>query len=167
MAATSLNEHRDTLLQAFGIEAGDLEANRSGRLGARQSALLVRSGVRNFLAALLCGVALAAILMFVVHKPLKPGQWITALILFLIVFAIGVNDMMRTRAAAAEGKVDTLSGPVKVQRQGKQGFRLIVAGQNYPVPVHFWHIQDGGNYRVYVVTRARRIVAMEPDPSPT
>jgi len=123
----------------------------------------VRSGFRNFLGALLCGVVLAAILMFVVHKPLKPGQWITALVLFLAVLAVGIYDMMRTKAAAAAGTVETLTGPVKVHRQGKSGFRLIVAGQNYPVPVHFWHIQNGAPYRVYVVSRARRIVAMEPE----
>jgi hypothetical protein len=165
LAEQTAAEHRDALIQAFGIGADDLDANRSGRLGARQSALLVRSGARNLLAALACGVILAAILAFVVHKPLKPGQWITALILFLIVLAVGLNDMMRTRGAAAEGKVDVLAGPVAVRSQGKAGWKLSVAGQTFPVPVHLWHIRNGAPYRVYVVRQARRIVAMEPGDS--
>lgn len=157
-----MNEHTRELVDAFKITEADLEANRAGRLGPTQARNLRKSGLANLIGALFCGVLLALILAFVVHKPLKPAQWITALILFLAVLAVGVNDMLKTGAAAAKGTVERVDGPVAVQSRGKQGFWLNVAGRSFRMPVHFWKLKNGAPYAVYFTTAGNRIVGMEP-----
>ena len=152
---------RADLLKAFGLGPEDLEANRAGRLSALQAKQLAASGTRNLIGALFGGVVLAAILAFVVNKPLKPAQWITALILFLALLAVGLHDFRKTRAAAGLG-VEEFRGPVGVESRGKDGFWLTVAGREFRMPVRPWHVQNGAGYRVYFSARANRVVAMEP-----
>lgn len=157
------SEHRQSLLQAFGIDGADLQANRVGALGPRQAREIRRSGVRNLLAAFAGGVILALILFFVADRPLVPAQFITAGVLFAALLATGLFDFVRTRRAAAEGRVTMLRGPIQVQSRGTQGWHLDVAGESFRVPVQPWSLQSGEAYRVYVVDGARRIVGMEPD----
>ena len=121
---------------------------------------LAASGTRNLLAALACGIILAAILGFVADRPLKPAQYITAGLLFLAVFAVGLHDFRRTRRAGAAG-VERLSGPVHVFSRGNQGWHLSVADRLFRVPVRPWHIQNGAPYHVYFSAGANRIVSME------
>lgn len=156
------NQH-DELLRAFHLEAVDLDANRAGRLSNAQARQLRRSGWNNLLLTLVVGVILAAILAFVANKPLKPAQYITALILFGVTLAVGIFHFRKTHAAAAEGRVECLTGPVQVQSRGKQGFFLSVAGKSFKLPVRPWHVGNGAHYRVYIASRAELIVAMEPD----
>ncbi len=103
---------------------------------------------------------LAAILAFVADRPLKPAQYITAGVLFLAVFAVGVHDFRRTRRAGAAG-VEILSGPVHVFSRGSQGWHLSVEERQFRVPVRPWHIENGAFYHVYFSPGANRIVAME------
>jgi hypothetical protein len=160
---TTVAEHRDKLLSAFGIGAADLDANRAGRLGATQAQALRRSGWNNLLLTGVVGIILAAILAFVANKPLKPAQYITALVLFGATLAAGVYHFRKTHAAAAEGLVECLTGLAEVQSRGKSGFFLRIAGQSFKLPVRPWNVASGSAYRVYVAPRARLIVAMEPD----
>lgn len=64
--------HREELLRAFGIESEDLEANRAGRLSTAQGYRLLSSGNSNLAGAFLIGLLLAAMLYWVVNKPLVP-----------------------------------------------------------------------------------------------
>lgn len=163
-AAEKPLSHADDLLGALGITAEDLAANRAGRLGERQAANLRKSGLNNLLMALLAGVALAAILMFVAHKPLKPAQFITAGVLFGIVLAIGVNDLIKTRAAADQGQVEVLAGPITVRSRGRNGWWLTVANRSFRLPTQPWKLKSDAPYRVYFCSLANsRIVGMEPD----
>jgi hypothetical protein len=154
--------HREELLQAFGVQSEDLEANRAGRLGPAQRRKLLSSGNSNLTGAFLIGLLLAGILYGVANKPLVPVQWILAIILFLIVLIVGIRYFAQTRAAIAEGRVESLVGPVHVQSRGRAGWYLNVAGQSFQLPVHLWHIQQDAPYRVYFVPRTRTVVAMEP-----
>ena len=154
--------HREELLRAFGIQSQDLEANRAGRLGEAQGRKLLSSGNGNLAGAFLIGLLLAGILYGLVNKPLVPVQWIVALLLFLIVLVVGLQYFRQTRAAVAEGRVETLFGPVRVQSRGRAGWILMVSGQSFQLPVHAWHIRQDALYRVYFVPRTRTVVALEP-----
>lgn len=156
-------EHRAELLQAFHIGPEDLEANRSGALGERQKQLLARSGMMNLLGAFVIGLLLAAILYGVAKKPLVPVQWILALILFGAALAVGSFDFRRTRAAAAEGRVECLTAPVRTQSRGKAGWYLVVGGRSFKLPVRPWQVKNDARYHVYIAPRANRVVGMEPD----
>jgi uncharacterized membrane protein len=155
-------DHRTELLRAFQIQPEDLEANRAGRLGPTQARKLLSSGSSNLAGTFLIGLLLAGILYGVVHKPLVPAQWITALILFVIVLIVGLRYFLQSRAAVAEGRVETLVGSARAQSRGRAGWFLVVAGQSFQLPVRPWQIQNDAPYRVYFVPRTRTIVAIEP-----
>jgi hypothetical protein len=157
--------HHEELLRAFGIQYEDLQANQAGRLGVTQERKLLSSGNGNLAGAFLIGLLLAGILYGVAHKPLVPAQWITALILFLIVLIVGFQYFRQTRAAIAEGLVESLVGPVQVRSRGQAGWHLTVAGQSFKLPVHPWQVRRDVTYRVYFVPRTRTVVAMEPAPA--
>lgn len=155
--------HRDDLLRVFHLDAGDLEANRAGKLSQGQARRLVRSGYLNVVGAVVIGIGLAAILFGVARKPLAPVQWILASALFLAALAVGIGYMRRTGAAAADGRVECLTGPVRAQRAGKAGWYLHVADRSFRLPVRPGQVRDGMQYRVYFAPRANVIVAMEPE----
>jgi hypothetical protein len=154
--------HSEELLRAFGIQFEDLEVNRAGRLGPAQSRKLLSSGNSNLAGAFLIGLLLAGILYGLANKPLVPIQWILSIILFVIVLTVGIRYFAQTRAAVAEGRVETLVGPVHVQSRGRAGWYLVVAGQSFQLPVRPWQIQREALYRVYFVPRTNSVVAMEP-----
>ena len=156
-------DHREELLRAFGIGPEDLELNRTGRLGQAQMRNLRRSGYANIASSLVIGAGLAAILYWIATKPLAPVQWILATLLFVGALAAGVVHFRRTRAAAAEGAVQCLTGPVQVRSRGRAGWFLSVEARSFRLPVRPWHIQNDARYRVYIVPRTNGIVGMEPD----
>jgi hypothetical protein len=155
--------HKDDLLKAFHIGPEDLDANHAGKLGTRQAARLIRSGRNDVLAALVVGALLSAILYGVAAKPLKPVQWVLAGVLFLAALATGILHARRTRAAAADGRVECLAGPVGVESRGQQGWWLTVAGREFRLPVRPWNVKNERAYRVYVAPRVNLIVGMEPE----
>jgi len=159
-----LTSHREALLRAFGIQSEDLEANHAGRLGPAQGRRLLRSGTANLAGAFLIGVLLAAILYGVAAKPLAPIQWILGIILFVVVLIVGIRYFSQTRAAVAEGRVESLVGQVHIHSRGRAGWYLNVDGQSFHLPIRPWHIQQGAPYQVYFVPRTHTIVAMEPYP---
>jgi len=160
---TTPSEHRDELLRVFNLGPTDLEANRAGRLSDMQAGRLRRSGWNNLLLTGVVGIVLAAILAFVANRPLKPAQYITALVLFGATAAVGVHYFRKTHAAARDGRVDCLMGPAQIQMRGKAGFFLAIAGKSFKLPVRPWHVANGVHYRAYIAPRANQIVAMEPD----
>src|SRR5688572_28942205 len=107
--------HREKLMQQMYLTDEDLEANRAGVLSQRQKQGIVRSGLSNLLGAVAIGLGLAAILYFVVDKPLVPIQWIVASLLAGAVLIVGLLDFNRTRQAAADGRVERFTGPVHVE----------------------------------------------------
>jgi hypothetical protein len=154
-------DRHEALLNAFRIKPEDLEANRLGRLGPTQARNLLASGNFNLAGAFLVGVVLAAILYWVVNKPLVPIQWIMCLILFAIALLFGARYFRQTRAAVADGRVEHLTGKVHIGSQGSAGWYLTVADQSFPLPVQPQYIQQDAEYRVYVATRTHSVVAME------
>jgi hypothetical protein len=154
---------REELLRLMRLSQEDLEANRAGLLSQREARSIVQSGLRNLLGALLIGLALAAVLYAVASKPLAPIQWLLAAALAAAALIVGYVDFRRTRLAAAERRVECLKGSVHVQKRGRAGWYLVIAGRSFKLPVHFWHVQNDVPYRVYVVPRANRIVSLEPD----
>lgn len=163
---TTPTEHREELLRAFGIGAADLDANRAGRLGEMQARALRRSGWNNLLLTGVVGLILAAILAFVANKPLRPAQYITALVLFGATLAAGLVHFRKSHAAAAEDRVECLTGPVQVRMRGKSGFYLHIAGKSFKLPVRPWNVASDASYHVYIAPRANQIVAIEPDGGP-
>lgn len=155
-------DHRTELLRAFQLQPEDLEANRAGRLSPAQGRRLLGNGNSNLAGALLIGLLLAGILYGVVHKPLVPAQWITASILFVIVLIVGLRYFLQTRAAVAEGRVESLVGPAHAQSRGRAGWYLVVADQSFQLPVRPSQIQRDARYRVYFVPGTRTVIAMEP-----
>jgi hypothetical protein len=154
--------HRDKLLGAFGNEPADLEANRRGRLGPGQARRMLRSGWNNIVAALFGGLVLAAILIFVADRPLKPAQWITSLILFGALLATAIFYQKKVRAAVARGEVETFIGPVVVQMI-HGGYAIDTGMGVFKLPVRPWNVKSGEKYRVYVAQPSRVVVGMEPE----
>ena len=154
---------RDKLLKVFDIGPEDIEACRAGRLGPGQARRLRRSGLADIVGALALGLGLAAILLFIVHKPLKPAQWITSLVLFALLLAVGLNHSRKMARAIADGRVECLTGEVDVRSRGKNGFWLTVSGRSFRLPVRPWNVSSGERYRVYISILADQIVGMEPD----
>ena len=154
---------REQLLKAFGLGPEDLDASRTGRLGPGQVRRLRKSGQADVFSALALGAGLAVILLFVVHKPLAPAQWITASVLFLIVLAVGLNHARKMRDAVADGRVECLTGLVEVRSRGRNGWWLSVDGKSFRLPVRPWKIGAGQRYRVYISPHADQIVGMEPE----
>jgi hypothetical protein len=156
-------DHREELLQVFHIGPEDLEANRAGLLSDGQARRLVRSGYWNLSASVGIGVVLAAVLYGVAEKPLVPIQWILTSVLIAAALCVGIVYSRQTRAAAAEGRVECLTGPVQLRMRWRAGWYLVIAGRSFSLPVHFWHVQSDARYRVYIAPRANRIVAIEPE----
>jgi hypothetical protein len=156
-------DHADELLHAFHIDAADLAANRSGILGSRQAQLLRRSAAGALAGAAAAGLGLAAILWLVADKPLAPVQWIVSGLLFAAIATVGIVYAGRLRAAVRAGRVDCISGIVRVRRRGRAGWFLDVDDRSFRLPVRFWHLPVEAPYRVYVAPRPNRVVAMEPD----
>jgi hypothetical protein len=159
----SASAHTDELLHAFHLDAGDLAANRSGVLGSRQVQALRRSAVGALGGAAAAGLGLAAILWLVADKPLAPVQWIIAGLLFAAVATVGVVSAGRLGSAVRSGRVDCVTGVVRVRRRGRAGWFLDVGDRSFRLPVRFWHLPVEAPYRVYVAPSANRVVAMEPD----
>ncbi|ACU75471.1 hypothetical protein Caci_6625 [Catenulispora acidiphila DSM 44928] len=164
----SAEAHRAELLRAFRIGPDDLAANRGGRLGGRQLARIRRQEWATA-ALVLAGLAvLAGILWSVAARPFNAAQLITAGLVAAGLLAAGVAHIRRLRRATAEGEGERESevachvGPVKVGLRGRAGWWLSINGQSFHLPVRFWHIGPGLEYRVYVATSANLIVAMEP-----
>jgi hypothetical protein len=155
--------HREDLLRLLHIEVEDLQANRAGKLSSRQARYLVQSGMRNLLGSLLIGLLLAFILYAVASKPLAPVQWGLAAVLAAAALIVGYIDYDRTRRAAADGVVESLSGPARARRRGRSGWYFIIAGRSFRLPVRPWHIKNDAPYRVYIAPRAGRIVSLEPE----
>jgi len=160
--ATPVEDDRADLLRAFGIEAGDLEANRAGGLGPRQQEQLRKSGLRNMAGAVAGVAVLAAILLLVADRPFKPVQFGVAGALGLVLLAVGAYDLRRTSAAASAGRVEVLTGPIHVISRGSSGWFLVVADEQFRMPVRPWHLRAGEAYHVYIAPGTRRVVAMEP-----
>ncbi len=160
---TESHQQRENLMKVFKLGPEDLDANRAGRLSPREAQHLRTSGTNNLLLSFVLGLILAALLMFVVHRPLKPAQPIVAGVIFLAGLAAGIYDFRRCRAAADAGTVETLAGPIQIRSRGKQGMHIQVQNRSFRLPIHFWHLQNGASYRVYVSPRANRIVAIEPE----
>ena len=160
---TESHQQRENLMKVFKLQPEDLDANHAGRLSPRQADHLRASGRNNLLASFAIAFVLGAILIFVAHRPLKPVQPIVAGVIFLAGMAAGIYDFRRCRAAADAGIVETLTGPIQIRSRGKQGMHLRVQNRSFSLPIHFWHLQNGATYRVYVSPRANRIVAIEPE----
>jgi len=156
-------DHRTELLQAFRVDGDDIESNRMGQLGARQRRRLVRSGYLNLAGATAMAVALGGIVLAIAERPLKPVQVILAGILVVALLILGIVQLTKANAAAADGRIDVHAGPVYVRMRGRAGWYLTVGDQSFKLPVQFWHVQDEAPYRVYVAPKAGRIMAMEPD----
>ncbi len=155
--------HRDELLRLLKISPEDLEANRAGILSQRQARYLVQSGRRNLLGGLVIALALAAILFGVATKPLAPVQWLLAGALAAAGLIVGYVGYNRTRLAAADPRVECLTGPAHAHMQGRAGWYLTIAGRSFKLPIQFWHLHNNAPYRVYVAPKADRIISLEPD----
>lgn len=158
-----VDDHRQEMMQQFHIGPEDLEANKSGVLTRRQARRLERSGLKSLIGALLIGLFLAAVLAFVAEKPLVPVQWILSGLLFLAALAIGGTDFWRALLAASDGKVECLAGTVRTRLVSQAGWYVRVEGRSFRLPMQHWRVRDGGQYRVYIAPKARKIVAMDPD----
>jgi len=155
--------HREELLGIMQLTQEDLEANRGGRLSKGQQRSIVKSGVSNLIGSFVIALAMAAILAFIVNKPLVPVQWLLGGGLAAAAVIVGFVDYNRTRIAAADGKVETLTGPIRVYSVRRAGWYLAVADRSFRPPFHAWQVKNGEPYHVYVAQKANRIVSLEPD----
>jgi hypothetical protein len=160
--ATAADAHRAELLCAFRIGPDDLAANRDGRLGAGQRRRIRRQQWATS-ALTLAGLAvLAGILWLVAARPFNAAQLTAAGLVAAGLLAAGLAYVRRLRRATASGVVVCHVGPVRVGMRGRAGWWLSVNGQSYLLPVRFWHVGPGLQYRVYVAAGAGLIVAMDP-----
>jgi hypothetical protein len=158
--------HRDELLRLFRIGLEDLEANRAGTLSQRQAHYFKQNGIRSVILSLGIVLFLAVILFGVASKPLVPIQWILTSILAAIVLAIGYNDYSKLRLAAADPRVECLTGPTRIRKLGRAGWYLSIANRSFKLPAHSRIMKSDAAYRVYIAPKAPRescIVAIEPD----
>jgi hypothetical protein len=151
------------LQAALHLTPDDRAANRRGELSPLQRQRLRRSGVWNVIGSVGIGLLLGAILFAVAEKPLRPVQWILAGVLEVGALLTALYTVRQLRAAVAGGRVECVTGPVRVFRQKNSGYFLGVGDQTFRLPVRPWHVESGARYRVYVAPAAKRIVAMEPD----
>ncbi len=155
--------HREDLLGIMHLTTDDLEANRAGHLSKSQARTIVQSGLNNLIGGFVIALALVAILAFIVNKPLVPVQWLLGGGLAAAALILGFADYNRTRIAAADGKVECLTGPIRVYSVRRAGWYLEVTGRSFRPPFHTWQVKNGTPYHVYVAQKANRIVALEPD----
>lgn len=155
--------HRDELLKLLKIGPEDLEANRAGTLSPRQARDLVQSGRRNLFGGFVIALGLAAILFFIADKPLVPVQCLVAGALGAAGLAVGYVGYRRTRLAAADPRVETITGPARAHMRGRAGWYLTIGGRSFKLPIHYWHIHNDAPYRVYFAPKADRIISLEPD----
>ena len=158
--------HRAELLKLYHIGVEDLEANRAGKLSQRQAGYLRQNSIRSVILALVIVGVLVAVLFGVATKPLAPIQWILIAILSAIVFSIGYNDYSKLRLAAADLRVECLTGPTRIRRRGRAGWYLSIAYRDFKLPAHSRIMKSDAAYRVCIAPKAPRescIVALEPD----
>jgi hypothetical protein len=150
------------LLRVFHNSPADLEANRAGRLGAGQVRRLRRGALNAVLAMVGIALVFVAIIVFVAAHPIQPWRWVLIGLVILGAVAVGVHRGTQLRRAVRDGSVVCLTGPVRVALRGRSGWWLAVDGQSFHLPVRFWHVGPGLEYRVYAAPAAELIVAMEP-----
>jgi hypothetical protein len=157
-----MNREQSTLLQAFGNSYDDLSANRLGQLSAAQQ--------RKLLSNSKWSLALTCIGLFLVTLPFYLFQWVGGILLFLLLLAIciiiNIKHMRQIRAAAANGRVETLLGQIELEKSGSElagGWFFIAADQSFQLPIfHPWHNYNDPTYRGYIMPGIHRIVAIEP-----
>jgi hypothetical protein len=156
------DDHQLELLRVFKNSPADLDANRSGQLGPGQARRLRRSAASSVLIMVAVAAVFIALIIAVGSKPIAPWRWGLIAVVALGGVAVGVQRSRELRRALRERTVESLAGPVTVRMQGRSGWWLAVAGQSFHLPVRFWHVGPGAEYRVYVAPAAKLIVAMEP-----
>ena len=155
--------HRDELLRVFKIGPEDIQANRAGALGARQSGKLRRGIYWNVVATAMILLGLVATVYLVGERPF--AWWRYALVGGIVAAggAVGFVAVRGLIAAVRAGVVECLAGPIRVTLRGRTGWWLAVQDRSFRMPVQFWHLGNNASYRVYVAPAAKVIVAMEPD----
>jgi hypothetical protein len=155
--------HRDELLRVFKIGPEDIEANRAGRLGPRQRAVLRKRVYTNVAGTAVILLALVAIVYFVAERPITWPRYALIGAMAVAAAAVGFVAVRGLLAAMRAGVVEGLAGPVRLTLRGRNGSWLTVQDRSFRTPVHFWHIGADVPYRVYFAPAAQAIVAMEPD----
>jgi hypothetical protein len=156
------DDHQLELLRVFKNSPADLDANRSGQLGPGQARRLRRRAASSVLIMVAVAAVCIALIIAAGSKPIAPWRWGLIAVVALGGVAVGVQRSRELRRALRERTVASLAGPVTVRMQGRGGWWLTVAGQSFHLPVRFWHLGPGTEYRVYVAPAAKLIVAMEP-----
>jgi len=159
---TTSEGHRDELLRTFKNGPEDIDANRAGRLGPAQIRRMRRGAVNAVLIMVLAAAVLIAIILLLGATPIAPWRWGLIVVVAGAGIAVGVYQGCRLRSAVTAGVVECHSGPVRVAMRGRTGWWLTIGGHSYHLPVRFWHVGSGGEYRVYIAPAAELIVAMEP-----
>ncbi|MCC7359874.1 MAG: hypothetical protein IT317_10375 [Anaerolineales bacterium] len=157
----------EVLGRVIGFGAGDLEANRDGRLGGGQAARMVAAAAGlGVLALVILGFcAFAAFNMTTENGGLSA-------IPLLFIGAIGLFGPLLVGWAALKIVLDLLGGRVQViegqvQRtyssSGKSTtYYYQVGGKKFTVSLRAYHaLVSGPTYRVYYTPRAERLVALE------
>jgi hypothetical protein len=154
--------HDDELLRAFKNTPDDLAANRVGQLSPAQARRLTRKAINAVLAMFAAVVVFAAIIVFVASHPIQPWRWGLIAVVAVAGLAVGIVQGAKLRESARQGTVEIFTGPIHVSLRGRNGWWLTVGGsRSFRLPVRFWHVGPGLDYRVYVAPAAALIVAME------
>lgn len=167
-------EERDELLRVFKIGSADLDANRQGRLSARQR----RRSTRHWLAGIVVGVlftalALAGSVNGFRNPQVAPINWIIPGAFGLLAAAVTVLAGLVYKGNITDS-VKCITGTVSMDvvntYHGGRLLKLKVADQTYNLPIPprtgsgavptYRRILADHPYRVYV--QSGRVVAMEP-----
>ena len=157
----------EVLGRVIGFGAGDLEANREGRLGGGQAARMVTAIVGLGVLALLI-VAFAGFMAW--NMTTENGGLSPIPILFVGAFGI-IGPLLLGWSALKlvldllGGQVQKLEGPVQrtYSSSGKSTtYYYQVAGQKFTVSLRAYQaLVSGPTYRVYHAPRSKRLVALE------
>jgi hypothetical protein len=158
-----MSERGERLREAFQFEAGDLAANRAGRLSERQAVLLRagRTGMRISLAvfAVVMGgtVGILAFSMWPEHAGGGPGAregWIglgAVIAVALVVIGVGIGLSRGHMAAARSRRIGVTRCPAAVVSAGPDGYRVRIGPTELRVAgeAQLAAFEPAAAYRVY------------------
>jgi hypothetical protein len=146
---------RERLEETFRFDASDLDANRSGRLSARQGARFraARGAARIALAVFAVAVVGSGL---AVAWSLPPEQLAVTVAGFVAALGVGLAFSLRSLLALGARTVSTAEGLAEADAEG----RLRLGGKTLALaaPAHLDAFEPGAAYRVFYVEGARALV---------
>jgi hypothetical protein len=172
MAAASYPDLARDLARTFGFRLEDLDANRAGRLAARQVLALLLTELA--FAALTVLFPLAFLVNLIVVRRADPsGLWVMFLCAGLPLLVVGaltlwqarrfLADVAARRVAAYVGQAQKQTQTRVIRNREEQRYTVQFGEQTFEIPrAAYEALTPGRVYRAYALPHSGKLISVEP-----